>query len=155
MHAALAADATLELVAPTDALPAATLQHLRWTAGVRRWRVGHPEYASCGATFERWDDVPAALRAADAGGGDADAAVLLRESMFPPAEDGAPLDRSVRLLPTDDDCGGFFVAVLRRAAVVETADGGGGEAAAAAAARTWSARGIDSSGFSSCVLCMW
>ena len=79
--AALAADSSLELLAPDDAFDAETLRHLRWTPGVRRWRVAHPDFdASNGEMFDRWEDVPAALRATDGGDG-----VALHPTMFPPA----------------------------------------------------------------------
>ena len=130
--AALAADASLELLAPDDAFDAETLRHLRWTPGVRSWRVAHPDFdASNGEMFARWEEVPAALRPATAAREDG---VTLHETMFPPAADDAPpLDRCVRLLPTDDDCGGFFVAVLRRRA----ADSGAAKAAATPPPAPW------------------
>ena len=68
--AALAADRSLELLAPDDAFDAETLRHLRWTPGLRSWRVAHPDFdASNGEMFDRWEDVPAALRATDGGDG--------------------------------------------------------------------------------------
>ena len=133
VRAALAADPTLRLVPPAEALAPPTSSSLQYVPGVRTWRVPDPEYEVNRRMYSRWEEVPAALRIQPGHRSEVDGAnnapSLLSESMFPQSDtgghgdgggvDGARVNLSncMRLLPIHgDECGGFFVAVLQRSA---------------------------------------
>ncbi|KAJ0406932.1 hypothetical protein ATCC90586_000193 [Pythium insidiosum] len=111
-------DGALELVDVTDKLPA-----LRYRRGRSTWPVGwrskskstHKGHiftkdsdasASLHDWYHSYSDLPAELRGQR----------VLR-SMFPPASDSAisrELEKSLRLVPIDQNSGGFFIAVFRK-----------------------------------------
>ena len=127
--AALASEPeSLRVVPPSEVLPPGTIAKLQFRKGLVTWKVASPQFESNGQLFDRWEDVPAELRAtveAEDGDGTAaaassakDAPLVLHPSMFnalSSSEAAEELSNCIRMLPTHGDAaGGFFVAVLQR-----------------------------------------
>jgi tRNA (cytosine34-C5)-methyltransferase len=109
-------DGALELVDVAEKLPLLVTRKGRttWPVG---WRsksksthkghlfTGSEATASLHDWYEAYDALPQELRGQ-----------RILKSMFPPASpaDAAPLERTLRLIPIDQNSGGFFVAVLRK-----------------------------------------
>ena len=55
--AALAADASLNLLPPERALPSETAARLKWAPGLSEWLVPHPEFEETKTMYKEWEQV--------------------------------------------------------------------------------------------------